>query len=50
MPFIVLSSSIILIVSIISLLLFISFEVAIFAFDYIFSIIYMATGYLMKKN
>ena len=49
MPFIVLSSSIILIVSIISLLLFISFEVAIFAFLY-FSIIYMATGYLMKKK
>lgn len=49
MPFIVLSSSLIIIVSIVSLLLYISFEVAIFAFFY-FSIAYLLIGFFMKKK
>lgn len=49
MPFIVLSSSLIIIVSIVSLLLYISFEVAIFAFFY-FSMAYLLIGFFMKKK
>ena len=49
MPFIVLSSSLIIIASIVSLLLYISFEVAIFAFFY-FSMAYLLIGFFMKKK